>query len=270
MKDVTFPVFESFAAEKICAMIPADLADKNLFRLDVFDLINSTNTYLLECARQKSISGWVCFAEQQSKGRGRLGRSWYSPKGASIYCSILWNFPAQQTDLSALSLAVGVMVVDALTAYGVPAGIGLKWPNDILCAGSKMGGVLLERLPEQAGMIPVVIGIGLNLQLPEPHAANWIDLASITGEPVRRNEMAGRLLKELLMQLPEYQNKGLPGFIEEWRARDILLNKHVTIQANEKSIAGMVVGINESGELLLKKADDQIEIFRCGDVSVRY
>ena len=71
-----------------------------LATLDIFDSINSTNTYLLECAKIAAPSGSVCFAEQQTKGRGRLGRLWYSPRGANIYCSLLWYFFCDTTRLS--------------------------------------------------------------------------------------------------------------------------------------------------------------------------
>lgn len=268
--DVTFPVLESLDEEKIRAVIESAQHAENLFRIDVFDLISSTNTYLLECAKKKNVSGWFCFAEQQSRGRGRLGRTWYSPRGANIYCSVLWCFDASGADLSALSLAVAVMVAETLSAYGVAVEVGLKWPNDILVEGRKLGGILLERLPECDGVIPVVIGIGINLQLPEGSDTGWVDVAEMVKEPIARNRMAGLLVNELLRGLPVYQRRGLVPFIERWRGRDVLFGKQVTIQvSSDFSVVGVMTGINESGELLLKMESGEVKHFRCGDVSVK-
>ena len=266
MMDVTFPVFESLDEEKILAAIKPAPHVENLFRIDVFDLISSTNTYLLECAKQKNVSGWFCFAEQQSKGRGRLGRSWYSPRGASIYCSVLWCLPAAEKDWSALSLVIGVIVIEVLNRYGVTMEVGLKWPNDLIVAGRKLGGVLLECLPEQNAKIPVVIGIGINLELPKPSEERWIDVAEISDRPIRRNEMAGLLVDELLAQLPVYEREGLGGFIDRWRQRDILRGQVVRIQKSEEEITGTVLGINDGGEIILKTVQGEIQLFCCGEV----
>ena len=118
------------------AVEPENLS--HLSGLDIFEMIGSTNDYLAELAKTQPQSGRVCFAEQQTQGKGRRGRSWFSPRGANLYCSILWQFPARQADLSALSIAVAVMVVRVLKKYGIHNGLALKWPNDILFAGRKL------------------------------------------------------------------------------------------------------------------------------------
>ncbi len=238
--------------------------------LDIFDSINSTNSYLLTSAKSGTASGWVCFAEQQTKGRGRHGRTWLSPRGASLACSLLWRFPATQPDLSALSLAVAVIVAKVLQQYGIQAGIELKWPNDVYFQGRKLSGILLESLPEANGQIAVVIGIGLNLFMPHDQlkAVNAIDVAEITGQVVRRNYLAGLLINELLGQLPIYQRMGLSVFIEAWRELDVLQGKEVIVHTEKDKIIGVMQGINLQGELLLKNAlGDQR--FKCGEVSVR-
>jgi BirA family biotin operon repressor/biotin-[acetyl-CoA-carboxylase] ligase len=242
-----------------------------LATLDIFDSINSTNTYLLECAKVAAPTGSVCFAEQQTQGRGRLGRVWYSPRGANIYCSLLWYFPARQIDLGAFSIAVAVVIVQTLKKYGILAGIELKWPNDILFAGRKLAGILLERLPEKNGKIAMVIGVGLNLHLPENDAvmSNWIGLDEITGQPVARNFLAGLLVNELLATLNIYQTQGLRPFLDCWRQHNTLCGKEIMVHTPMEKIMGVMMDISAQGELLLKRADGEILRFQCGEVSIR-
>ena len=236
-----------------------------LAKLEVFRSIDSTNTYLLQMTKAEGFSQRVCFAEEQSAGRGRLGRVWYSPKGKNIYCSASWNFSAQ--NVSDLSLAVGVIIARVLKKIGVEKGVQLKWPNDILFAGRKLGGVLLERV----GQV-VVIGIGLNVELPKDAdselVANAIDLDEIIGE-VDRNYLAGLLVQELMSALPIYADVGFKAFIDEWRQDDILFGKQVSVQMPADIFVGEARGINEEGELMVKSHQDQLHYFRCGEVSVR-
>jgi BirA family biotin operon repressor/biotin-[acetyl-CoA-carboxylase] ligase len=239
--------------------------------LDIFDSINSTNTYLLECAKVGAPSGSVCFAEQQIQGRGRLGRTWFSPRGTNIYCSMLWYFSSEQTDLAGLSLAVAVMIAQALKKYGIAAGIELKWPNDILFSGRKLAGVLLERLPEKHGKTAVVMGVGLNLQLAqtEEDRANWIDVAEITRQPIARNYLAGLLVNELLSQITVYQQHGLRPFLDRWRFYNAMQGKEITVHTAREIITGVMEDISERGELLLRCKNGVLQCYQCGEVSVR-
>jgi BirA family biotin operon repressor/biotin-[acetyl-CoA-carboxylase] ligase len=263
------PEIEMLDAEKIRAKIaPANL--RLLSTLDIFDLINSTSTYLMERAKSGGASGWLCFAEQQSKGRGRLGRVWHSPRGANIYCSMLWRFPFEQQHISTLSLAIAVMMVNVLQKYGVKADIGLKWPNDILCAKRKLAGILLERFQAHASGIAVVIGIGLNLKLPSAANPDWIDMAEITGERIARNHLAGILVNELLDGLQLYQEKGWEAFHESWEKHDVLRGKEINVLAGDKKFIGIMRGVNEKGELLLQQENSDIQLFASGEVSVRF
>lgn len=241
--------------------------------LNVFETINSTNTYLLERAKTGGVSGSICFAEQQTKGRGRLGRTWFSPKGANIYCSVLWRFPAMHPDLSALSLAVAVMVMNVLKKCGLPAGVQLKWPNDVLFAGRKLAGILLESLPDQSGETAVVIGIGINVnsQLDEKGMAipQATSVAEVMGQTIDRQHLASLLANELLAQLMVYQQSGFQPFIARWREFDCLQESAVTIQTPSDHINGVALGINEQGELILRNSLGELQRFQCGEVSIR-
>jgi BirA family biotin operon repressor/biotin-[acetyl-CoA-carboxylase] ligase len=258
---MTLP-FEPLIAEKILNTIdPVNLL--KLAKLEILECIDSTNQHLLDYAKEGP-SGWVCLAEQQTAGRGRRGREWVSASGSSILCSLLWRFPKELSDVSSLSIAVGVMLARALKKYGVSAGIQLKWPNDVLYANRKLAGILLERRAEN-----IVIGFGLNVNLPKP-VVGGVDLAEITGRFVAsRNDLAGLIINELLEGLTIYQAKGLAAFMDEWRQCDFLAGKEVTVQMPEKIILGTAMGINENGELLILDETQTIQCFCYGEVTVR-
>ncbi len=253
---------ELLNSEKIKSVIELDNLQR-LSQLEILDTIDSTNSYLLRLIKSNVSSGRVCFAEQQTQGRGRRGRSWFSPHAKSIYCSLLWRFKEVQQDISGLSIAVAVMILNSLKKYGITEGIQLKWPNDILFAGRKLAGILLE-----CSGTHVVIGIGLNLCLPQ-REDHWIDVMQITGELPKRNYLAGLLLNELLEKLPLYQANGLKEFVSEWRKYDFFTGKNITVHLPEKSVSGVMYGINDAGELLLQDQENRLRNFRYGEITVR-
>src|SRR6185436_7737129 len=106
----------------------------------------------------------VQLAEFQTAGRGRRGRSWFAPPGGSVCLSLSWSFPEMPRDAGALGLAIGVCVLRALESLGVP-NAQLKWPNDVLVADRKLGGILIELRAESAGPAHAVVGIGLNVAI---------------------------------------------------------------------------------------------------------
>ena len=257
------PTFEPLIAKKILNVIEPILQSR-LAKLEILEQIGSTNQYLLDHAKTGP-AGWVCLAEQQTAGRGRLGRPWVSAYGSSILCSLLWRFPKSLSDVSSLSIAVGVILVQALKKFGITEGIQLKWPNDILCCGRKLAGILLERRGEN-----IVIGFGLNVCLPQSLAAGSIDLSEMVGRPLlERSYLTGLLLNELLRGLLIYQTEGLAAFMDIWREHDFLAGKEVTVHMPEKVLLGIAQGINEQGELLVVDHTQALHCFCYGDVSVR-
>jgi BirA family biotin operon repressor/biotin-[acetyl-CoA-carboxylase] ligase len=161
-----------------------------------------------------------------------------------------------------------------LKKFGVAAGIELKWPNDVLFSGRKLAGILLESLPEQAGHVPVVIGIGLNVQLPGDAdnitQSDWIDMTEIMGQSIDRHYLIGLIINELLAQLPIYQQRGLAVFLEKWRQYDLLKGKKIIVHTALESLSGEMVGLDEMGRLLLRHETGEVLSFQCGEVSVRY
>jgi len=238
---------------------------------EIHDQIDSTNRYLVERSQNNGLSGSVCFAEYQTAGKGRRGRQWVSPYGSNIYLSILWRFQQGPAAISGLSLAIGVAVIRALKQYQI-SDIGLKWPNDIYSQGKKLGGILVEVSGETDGPCSAVIGLGLNLFLPETQAEGitqaWTDLSKLTGQSrLSRNQLAGILLNHLLPVIAEYESVGIQAYLDEWRSYDCLSGKSATLFIGQLQFEGIVQGIDDSGMLLIKRADGNVQTFASGEVS---
>lgn len=239
--------------------------------LEIHEQIDSTNRYLVDQAHANAPSGSVCFAEYQSAGRGRRGRRWISPFGSNIYLSILWRFQQGYAATTGLSLAMGVAVIRALKQHKVDD-VGLKWPNDIYSQGKKLGGILIEVSGESDGPCAAVIGLGLNLSLPETEAQDitqaWTDLCKVTGlTKLSRNRLAADLLNHLFAVLAEFEVLGIKAFADEWRSYDCLKNQAATLFVAGQPFTGIIHGIDDNGLLLLQHVDGKIQAFASGEVS---
>jgi BirA family biotin operon repressor/biotin-[acetyl-CoA-carboxylase] ligase len=163
-----------------------------LTRLWLDSAVDSTNAEAMRQLQQGPCAGLVCLAEQQTAGRGRRGRSWVSPFASNLYLSVVWEFEGGAASLEGLSLAVGVAVAQGLENCGA-GGIELKWPNDLLHQGRKLGGILIEMVGDAAGSCQVVIGIGINVRMPrqagEAIDQAWTDLSQIAPGLPHRNHL---------------------------------------------------------------------------------
>jgi len=240
--------------------------------LDIHDEIDSTNSHLMRQAAQGARIGTVCLAERQLAGRGRIGRDWVSPFGANIYLSVLWRFE-DPTQVAGLSLAVGVAIVRALKAAGFP-GAALKWPNDVLWAHAKLGGILIEVAGEAHGQCAVVVGLGLNRHLPDSAASvidqTWTDMGRATGVAVPpRNRLIAAILNELLPLLHGYPQQGLAPYLPEWRSAHAYQGQYATIHFGETRIEGRIADVTDDGLLILECTDGRRRSFASGDVRLR-
>jgi BirA family biotin operon repressor/biotin-[acetyl-CoA-carboxylase] ligase len=258
--------------ENAIAAALSDSARALLAELEIHDELDSTNTRLMQRGAQGAAAGTVCLAERQTAGRGRLGREWRSPFGGNVFLSLLWRFE-EHAAVAGLSLAAGVAVARALERVGV-RDAGLKWPNDILWRDGKLGGILLEIAGEAHGGCAVVIGIGLNLFIPETEGARieqaWTDLERVTdGAPPSRNRLVGLLLDELLTALADYGQHGLRAYLDEWRARHCYQGRRVTLHIGDAAIRGVTAGVNDEGLLVLDCEEGGRRAFASGDVRLR-
>ncbi|QJD30227.1 biotin--[acetyl-CoA-carboxylase] ligase [Methylococcus geothermalis] len=239
--------------------------------LEIHFQLDSTNSHLMRRAAHGAPTGTVCLAERQTAGKGRIGRDWVSPLSGNVYLSLLWRFG--RAGFSGLSLAVGVAVVRALRAQGI-ADPALKWPNDILWSRRKLGGILIEVTGEANGQYAVVIGIGLNVNLPDRHGENidqdWIDLARIPGGAgVSRNRLVAGMLNALAPMLADYESTGLAPYLDEWRRYHGFDGAMATVQQGDWARTGRIVGVSAEGLLILECEDGKVRQFASGDVRVR-
>ncbi len=248
-------------------------ADAQLGSIEIHDELDSTNSRLMGlAATSHPKAGAVCLAEFQTAGRGRAGRVWHSPWGGNVCLSLLWWFDELKA-FSGLSLAVGVAVARALRGAGVD-GVGLKWPNDILWQGRKLGGSLLEVSGEAHGRYAVVIGIGINVHIPPGHGDSidqaWVDLDQITlGSPPSRNRLIALILNELLRLLPDFPVRGLQSYIAEWRQWHCQAGHRAILTLGQQTIRGVVGGVTDEGLLLLDCDEGGRKSFASGDLRLR-
>lgn len=248
------------------AIAPA--ASAQLAQLDVFGSVDSTNTVAMSRSR---VGGgcYACLAERQTAGRGRRGRAWESPYAASLYLSVLREFPGGVAVVEGLSIAVGVVIAEVLVRLGV-AGTGLKWPNDIVVGPEKLGGILIELTGDFGGSCRAVIGVGVNVAMPSSITVDqpWTDIRR-QGAGVSRNPLAAALLSALVPALDVFEAQGLSPFLQRWAAFDVLRGRAVTLyQADGRQQHGIADGIEASGALRVL-AEDGLLVARGGEVSVR-
>lgn len=261
---------ELLDADKIRSSMTASAIDM-IDEFKVLSVLDSTNQYLYQLLNKKSIHAVVVLAEYQLSGKGRRGNDWISPYASGLCLSIGWHFESTPASPTALSLATGVAVCRSLQRLGIKDA-GLKWPNDIICNGKKLGGILLESRGETAGCSDVVLGIGINVNLPD-QTLNTIqqpvtDLNRIAHQFISRNALAGIVIEELLLMLEDYQTHGFISCIEEWRDFDVLKGEQAELVLHNDTLSGKILGIDENG-LLMMSINGEMKCFSSGELSLR-
>lgn len=231
----------------------------------------STNQYLLERFEQAPCPGTVVLAEHQSHGRGRRGNRWLSPLGSGICLSLAWRTDNSYASLGLLSLFVGVAVARTLAKLGV-SDVGLKWPNDILVGQQKLGGILVEMQGEANGPVDIIIGVGINYDIPEDLARAVdqpvTDIVSHSTKSTGRNEMAALLISQLLELLSVTSEQEHDALLQEWRQFDCYKDRMANLQLPDSEVSGKIMGIDDDGCLLIR-VKGQVQRYMCGELSVR-
>jgi len=262
--------FEFLSPQDIRKMM-SKRSKKSCQDIDIFFQIKSTNLHLLNRLSHNSIHGFTIFAEYQSEGRGRRNKKWISPIGSGVCFSIGWHFEVMPISLELLSLYMGVAVARSLDSIGIE-NVGLKWPNDIIVGERKIGGILLDIKGESTGPLNIVIGIGINYELPKHPPLNIdqpvTDICSTTGERFSRNMISAILLSnifEILYDLELGKNLNL---INEWRKYDCYLGRKAALILPNQKIIGVLKGVDDQGSLLML-VDGELSSYRSGEVSLR-
>jgi BirA family biotin operon repressor/biotin-[acetyl-CoA-carboxylase] ligase len=232
-------------------------------RLAVADEVDSTSSRLLASAAAGGASGEVLAAEWQSAGRGRRGRSWVCGLGGSLMFSLLWRFERGVGHLAGLSLAAGVAIARALRECGV-ADARVKWPNDLVVDGRKLGGILIETSGEMQGPSVAVIGVGVNHRLGEIAAGidqPATDVAGNAAATPSRNLILARSLVNLVAILDAFERHGFAPLRDEWRALHAYQGQRVRVTPpREPAYDADVIDIAEDGALIVSAGGRPVKL----------
>ena len=250
--------------EKILSKLSNEFRSKVV--LEIFDTISSTNDYLLRKEKNKNKDIKICIAEEQTKGRGRRGKSWISPKFKNIYFSL--NSYLKKEDLSGLSIAVALSVSKVLTKINVMSLI--KWPNDLLVGNKKICGILIETA-KVGELTKVVIGIGINVNMEYSELIDqeWTSIKLEKKQSVDRNSIITEMINQLCITLNKFEQEEFDYFINKFTSLDLLKDKQFTLKdkPNETFIGK---GIDNKGLLIAQNLKDQrIVKFSSGEVSLK-
>lgn len=260
--------------DRIRSRISADVL-QHVARLEVFAELDSTNSHLLGAPAPEPGKLAAALAEFQLAGRGRRARTWNMPPGSGIALSVGWSFASTPGDLPALSLAAGVAtrrVIEALTGCAPM----LKWPNDLLWNRRKLGGILVETAPRNAGACHVVVGIGLNVSMDREtlenvgeHPDSAIDLKRMANaRPPSRNELAAGLVEGSFEMFRTFEKTGFRAYYAPFREADYLRRRSVTVTDGPDRLSGTAEGVDSRGALIVMSPGGTRRIVS-GDVTLR-
>ena len=244
-----------------------------MYPIHFFESIPSTNILAKKLAEGGALHGTAVIAANQTEGRGRLGKSWFSAAGKGLYCSIIVRSKLSPEDYPKITLAAGLgvaLAIDRLTGVSTQ----LKWPNDIFIDAKKCGGILTEASSLNAAVERryAVIGIGLNLgaaleEFPVDIQDKVTSLFIETGKDYDVRHVFSDIRYEVLRLLEDMYNNGFQPILASWRGRDFLLGKEMECVSSEgKVIAGVSLGPDAAGQLHVKAPDGKIHTVLSGDV----
>lgn len=236
-----------------------------------FDRLGSTNDEAMELASSGASEGTVVIAEEQTKGKGRLGRGWISPKGQGIWFSTVLRPDALPSETALITLMAAVAVAKAIEA-GTGLKVEIKWPNDILIKGKKVAGILTEMSAELDKVHYIVVGIGINVNIesgsfPEELRETATSLKKETGKKVDRVKLFCAVLEELERFYQHYQAGNRGEILAGWKEYSSTIGKRVKAMVGNEVIESVVEGVDDKGRLLLRLSDGSLHQLTAGEVT---
>ena len=237
----------------------------------LFTAVGSTNAVLRDLARGGAAEGTVVIADGQTAGRGRAGRPWFSPPGVNLYVSALLRPAIAPSSVPVFAFIASLALTDALAAESVKATI--KWPNDAVVDGRKIGGSLIEYAVSGSRLDYVILGTGVNLNVGaddlrvalSAEAEGATTLRAAAGRDIDRNVFAARLLNGIERWYAVYRAKGPEAILSAWRERDELHGRNITVGEGPRAFAAQACGVDDDGCLLVE-VDGQRERVRSGAI----
>ncbi|MDP5273835.1 biotin--[acetyl-CoA-carboxylase] ligase [Chengkuizengella axinellae] len=234
--------------------------------------VGSTQTLAAELVKKGAEEGTVVIAEQQTEGRGRLGRKWFSPAGTGIWMSLILKPQIPLQFIHQLTLLISVAVCRVLKRM-LNIDVGIKWPNDLYVGGKKVCGILLESSAEDERLKHVIAGIGISVNLkqediPEELKDKMTSLYVETGEQINREELFVLLFKELEELYHIYLSEGFAPIRILWEALAICLDCPIQVHTHQGTIQGRAYGMDEMGALMITDEEGNEHKIYSGDVSL--
>jgi len=264
--------------------------DKQGVALDVLvhEMIESTNSWCLQQSKAGRLLPFACFAEQQTAGRGRRGKSWLMPAHSNIALSLSWPYILSEQPIHLLPLSIAVAITQTLEQLGIKQ-VQIKWPNDVYVQGKKIAGILIETQPvnreqvaghaAEGSYVAVVIGVGLNYDVQNDSSlmdellqitdvSEQVLLQKISCKP-ERTVIAGELLNRLVSVCRDFTLSSAQSLQAFRRCYDFCEHKQVNvILDNGNTVTGVAKGVTDNAELLVM-IDGKQRVFNSADVSVR-
>jgi BirA family biotin operon repressor/biotin-[acetyl-CoA-carboxylase] ligase len=236
-----------------------------------YPCIDSTNNRAMEIGTEMP-EGTVIVADYQEHGRGRFGRRWVSPKGVNLYFTVILKPLFPPRDASIITLMTAVAVAQAISK-DTNLNACIKWPNDIIVQGRKVGGILTEMKSNMDSIEFVAVGIGVNVNMPVnmlPEDIRQVSgsLSMFSGRSINRVKLMGAIMKEIEYWYSLLLRGERDVLLEQWRQMDITTGRSVEVKMYEKVISGTAVGVNEKGELLLRLGSGIIKEISAGEVTL--
>ena len=251
--------------------IEATLRTARLGRPIVFEReVDSTNRLARDLAIAGAVEGTIVVAESQTAGRGRKGRSWFSPPGVGIYLSLVLRPRFQPAEAPKTTLLAGVAMAETLLPV-VANRVTIKWPNDVLAGGKKVAGILVEAAADIDAIAYMIVGVGLNVNtppggFPEELQDRATSLAAEIGSPVSRADIIAGFLERFEREYDRVGREGFGPLIRRWRELSDMTQRRVRVHSFGGPLEGVITGVDDEGILLLKTADGVVERVIAGDV----
>lgn len=260
---------EPLSIERIRQTLTAETVGSKIYLLGE---VPSTNSVLHRLAQAGAPEGTVLLAEGQTAGRGRQGKTWFSPGGMSLCVSVLFRPRLTLKEVPVFSFIASLALADAIREEGVEPAI--KWPNDILVGKRKVAGILAESAGTDVEVEFVIVGAGANLNVEREAfrsalgaaAQSAVSLHEVAGREIDRNTFAGRFLTLLEEWFQIYLFKGASVVLQAWRDRDITTGRRVEVREGPQVYDGRALGVNREGHLVVRDAHGQVHRVVSGEI----
>ena len=257
--------------EELASLMKTRWAGRNILYYDVTD---STNLRIKQAGDEGAPHGTLAVADRQTAGRGRRGRTWESPAGSSIYMSILLRPEIAPNKASMLTLVMALSVVEGIQeCIGNDRDIQIKWPNDIIINGKKLAGILTEMSSQIDYINHVTVGVGINVNttdFPKEIAQTATSLRIECGHTVKRAPVIAAVMEWWEENYETFlETEDLSGLLDRYNALLVNCDRDVQIIGAKETYQAHAIGIDHTGELIVRREDGSIEKINAGEVSVR-